>query len=114
MVVGGNIESLLLLRDPHISAYYVSECRFLHRCLFAREGLAVKDVWEAFGVDKMPVVLYSAAAQEWFRPVASFAADLVSMCMLCQILRPKTILEIGTFHGAGALHWAGNAPEAQV
>jgi predicted O-methyltransferase YrrM len=46
--------------------------------------------------------------------MASFTADLVSMCMLCQILKPRLIFEIGTFHGAGALHWAVNAPDADV
>ena len=34
--------------------------------------------------------------------------------MLCQIVQPKLIFEIGTFHGAGTLHWAANAPQADV
>jgi len=36
------------------------------------------------------------------------------MCILCQILKPQVIFEIGTLNGAGALHWAGNAPGAEV
>lgn len=114
MFMAGNIDSLLSLREPRQSAYYVTECRFLHRCIFPNGGLPVKNVWEMCGADEVPVILYNCAAPEWFRPVASFAVDLISMCMLCQILKPQVILEIGTFHGAGALHWAGNARDAQV
>jgi hypothetical protein len=114
MLLGGNIDAFLSLGDPRTAAYYVTESRFLHRCIFPNGGLPAKNVWELLGADEVPVVLYGEAAKEWFRPMASFTADLVSMCMLCQILKPKTILEIGTFRGAGTLHWAGNAPDAQV
>ena len=112
--MGANIDSMLSIRDLSNSVYFVTESRFLHRCIFPNGGLQAKNVWEVLGADEVPVTLYGDAAQEWFRPVASYSTDLVSMCMLCQILKPKTILEIGTFHGAGALHWAGNAPDAQV
>jgi predicted O-methyltransferase YrrM len=114
LFLGGNVEAFLSLGDPRTAAYYVTECRFLHRCIFPNGDLPAKNVWEALGADEVPVVLYGEAAKEWFRPMASFTADLVSMCMLCQILKPKTILEIGTLHGSGALHWAGNAPDALV
>jgi hypothetical protein len=113
MLLGGNVESLLAMGDPRTAAYYVGECRFIYKCIFPKRGLPQKPVWETFGADKVPVVLYGTPG-EWFHPVASYTADLVSMCMLCQILRPRVVLEIGTFHGAGALHWAGNAPDAEV
>jgi hypothetical protein len=114
MILGGNLESLAALRDPRRAAYYVGECRFLYKCIFPRDGFAQKPVWEAFGADRVPVVLYGGAPGEWFHAVASYTADLVSMCMLCQILKPKIIFEIGTLRGASALHWAGNAPDAEV
>jgi predicted O-methyltransferase YrrM len=114
MLLGGNVDSLLSLSDPRTAAYYVTECRFLHQCIFPNGGLPSKNIWEALGADQVPVVLYGPAAEEWFRPMASYTADLVSMCMLCQLLKPQTILEIGTFHGSGALHWAGNASQADV
>jgi hypothetical protein len=113
-ILAGNVESLSTLANPWMTAYYHAECRFLYKCLFPKAEFTQKPVWEMFGADRVPMVLYSEAAQEWFRPVASYAADLVSMCMLCQLLKPRTILEIGTFHGAGALHWAANAPDAEV
>jgi len=114
MILGANIESLGALDNPRMAAYYVSECRFLYRCIFPDHGLPQKPVWETLGADQTSVVLYGQAAKEWFRPVASFTADLVSMCMLCQVLKPRVIFEIGTFHGSGALHWAGNAVDAEV
>src|SRR5271157_976937 len=89
ILMGGNIDSLLSIRELHNSVYYMTESRFLHKCLFPDGGLPAKNVWEVFGADEVPVTLYGDAAQEWFRPVASYSVDLVSMCMLCQILKPN-------------------------
>lgn len=114
MILGGNLDSLLVLSNPRAAAQYVAESRFLYRCIFPNGNLPQKPVWEFLGGDEVPIIIYPDAAKEWFRPIASYAVDLVSMCMICQILKPKLIFEIGTFHGAGALHWAGNAPQADV
>jgi predicted O-methyltransferase YrrM len=113
-ILGGNLESLSSISNPRAVAYYHSECRFLYRCLFPKKEFIQKPVWKLFEADQVPVVIYSDAAEEWLRPVGSFTVDLVSMCMLCQILKPKVVLEIGTLRGSGALHWAGNSPEANV
>lgn len=114
-IVCANLRSLgAAMRNPRMAAYYMTECGFLYRCIFPNHDLPQKPVWEALGGEETSVVLYSHAAKEWLRPAASFTADLVSMCMICQVLRPKVIFEIGTFRGAGALHWAGNAPNAEV
>jgi predicted O-methyltransferase YrrM len=48
------------------------------------------------------------------RPVGSFTVDLLALCMICRAIKPRMIFEIGTFHGAGTMHLAANAPEAQV
>jgi predicted O-methyltransferase YrrM len=46
---------------------------------------------------------------------APFGADIVSLCLLARILKPKVIFEIGTFTGYTALHFALNTPEdAQI
>lgn len=114
VVLGTNLESLKTLNNPRMAVHFASECRFLYRSLVPVDGLPQKPVWEVFGADELSVKLYGHAAKEWFRPVSSLATDLVSMCMLCRLLNAKVIFEIGTYHGAGALHWAGNAPEANV
>jgi predicted O-methyltransferase YrrM len=116
LATGTNLDSLRMLRSPRKLAAYATECLFLRRCLYPTNDLPQRGVCEVFGVDSsIPVVLHETAASPyWLCPVASFAADLIAMCTLCQILRPKLIFEIGTFHGSGALHWASNAPEAEV
>jgi len=114
VVLGANVESLLAMKEPRKAASYIWESRFLYKCIFPNGGLTQKPVWEVFEADRVPVVLYAGGAREWFRPAASYGVDLISMCALCQILRPSTIFEIGTYRGAGALHWAGNAPDAEV
>lgn len=116
MLLGGNAEAFLAaLSSPRKAAAYATECRFLRRCMVATNGdLPHKHITDFLGVSSIPITLYDSAAGEWMREVASYTADLVAMCMLCRALRPRIIFEIGTYHGAGALHWAGNAPEAQV
>lgn len=113
-VLGGNLQTIAALGRPRMAAHYVAECRFLYRCMFPNQKLMVKPVWEALGVEEISVVLSGQATREWFRPTASFAVDLISVCMLCQILKPKVVFEIGTYRGAGALHWAANSREAQI
>lgn len=114
VVLGANLESLGSLNHPRMVANFATECRFLYHSLFPNGGLPQKPVWEALGAEQTSVTLYGKASEDWFRPVASYATDLVSMCMLCQLLKPKVIFEIGTYHGSGALHWAGNAPGAEL
>jgi hypothetical protein len=109
-----HLDSLLVLNDPRAPTRYVVESRFLYRCIFPNGNLPQKPVWELLGTNEVLVILYADAAKEWFRPVASYAVDLISMCMICQILKPKVVFEIGTFHGVGELHWAGNAQDAEV
>jgi predicted O-methyltransferase YrrM len=104
-----------LLRRPRSAVSYVSECLFIKGCMDGDGMLPQRHVWEALE-QKGPlnVTIDGEAAAEWFRRVASYTADLVSLCMLCQIIKPKTIFEIGTYHGSGALHLACNSPAADV
>ncbi len=111
---GANLASLADIARPARMAYYCSECLFLHRSLNPNGDLPQKQVWEVFGSERVPVTLCAPAAAEWFRPVASYAVDLVSLCTLCQLLQPRAIFEIGTLQGSGTLHLAANAPQAEV
>jgi predicted O-methyltransferase YrrM len=116
LATGANLDSLRMLRSPRKLATYATECLFLRRCLHSNGDLPQRGICETFGVDsQISVVVHEAAASPyWLCPIASFSTDLLAMCMLCQILRPKVVFEIGTFHGSGALHWASNAPQAEV
>jgi predicted O-methyltransferase YrrM len=74
----------------------------------ATTNMAVLGAASAF-----PVNLYPSALGDWFTKVASWQADLIALCMLCRLAKPKRIFEIGTLHGSSALQMA-NAPEAEV
>lgn len=114
-VVGGNLAAVPLWRNPRTALSYVSECMFLRGCLNGDRGLPQHNVWKALGrATAVNVTIDCNAAADWFGGNASFASDLVSLCMLCQILNPRVIFEIGTYHGSGTLHLASNSPEAKV
>jgi predicted O-methyltransferase YrrM len=114
VVMNANLSALLLLRRPREAAYYASECGFLKRALYPNRDLPQRHVYEVFGNQDLSVTILPEIAAEWMRPVGSFTADLLALCMICRAIKPKMIFEIGTFHGAGTLHLAANAPEAEV
>jgi predicted O-methyltransferase YrrM len=94
---------------------YAGECLFLNGYLDGRGILPQRPVWEVTGhAEPLSVVIDGEAAVEWFMNTASYTADLVSLCMLCKILDPKIVFEIGTLRGSGALHLALNSPNAQI
>jgi hypothetical protein len=51
------------------------------------------------------------AEASWVSPEPFFLADMVTLAMLCQAVRPRRVFEIGTFLGYTALLFAANAPE---
>ena len=118
IVWGGSLASAGLIGNPRRMVAYVTESLFLYRLMAERGDLAQVPVWKGLGQsgegDGLDVVIYPEAATEWFRDVPSYAVDLVGLCMMCKILQPKVIFEIGTLGGSGALHLAGNSPNAQV
>lgn len=115
LVWAGSPAALSFATRPREMVNYVTECLFLRRSLNPNGDLAQRTPWEAFGIkDPVPVIIDPDAAKEWFRPAASFAADLIALCALAKISHPQLIFEIGTLHGSGALHLAMNAPGAEV
>jgi predicted O-methyltransferase YrrM len=46
--------------------------------------------------------------------VPTSTADLVNLCVLARLMKPKVVFEIGTMSGSTALHLAINAPDAKV
>ena len=77
---------------------YAGECLFLNGYLDGRGILPQRPVWEVTGhAEPLSVVIDGEAAVEWFMNTALYTADLVSLCMLCKILDPKIVFEIGRF-----------------
>jgi Methyltransferase domain len=113
LLLGGNLKTVGL--SPREALNYVGECLFLDRLMHPNGDLPQKQVWEALGVSSnVNVTLCPNGAEEWFRSVASYNADIIGLCALAQILKPKVIFEIGTYQGSGATHLAANAPQARV
>ena len=115
LVWGGNVGTLSLLTHPMSAVRYASECLFVKGYLYGSGMLPQRSVWESADHTKpLDVMIDGEAAAEWFNNTASYAVDLTSLCMLCRILNPKTIFEIGTLRGSSTLHFACNSPQAQV
>jgi hypothetical protein len=117
-VVGSNLAAARFAGKPRTFARYANECLFLYGLFDRRSGLPQAAVWNGLQLpvekEQVELAVYPEAADEWFPGLASLAVDLVSLCTLCRILRPRVIFEIGTFRGAGTLHLAGNSPDAET
>lgn len=116
VVLGGNLMSLPLLRHPSRFVGYVNEALFLHRALTGAHGLPQRNVFELFPDHDSVSVQFgglrpsSLSGDTWFHPIASYTADLVALCQLCQLLQPRRVFEIGTLRGYTTLHLALNTP----
>jgi predicted O-methyltransferase YrrM len=114
-VLGGNLKTLAFLSRPREGVAYVGECLFLERMINVNGDLPQRQVWEVLNTTSdIPVALHPIGLKDWFTQVASWQADLIALCMLCRLAKPKRIFEIGTLHGSSALHMALNAPEAEI
>jgi hypothetical protein len=111
VVLGGNLISLGLITNPRRMIYNMTESVFLYKALHGKMGLPAKQVFEVLPSDNvMEIKLGNFTYGTWFWN-ASFGVDIVSLCLLCQILKPKVVFEIGTLAGYGAFHFALNTPD---
>jgi hypothetical protein len=113
MILGANLVSIPLWRNPRRFAGYASEMLFFHKTLTDTRGLPQKNVFEVLGEGDAVYDVRLALApdkEHWFHPVSSYTADIISLCMLAQIVKSLVVLEIGTLRGYTALHFALNAP----
>jgi hypothetical protein len=100
-----------------------TENLFFARTYGNGRSLVQKNVFEVFplggGVASITLANldrpWCAYGEPWFHTVASYASDIVSLCLLTKAIRPRVIFEIGTFRGYTALHFALNSdPQATV
>jgi hypothetical protein len=115
LILGGNLACLRLLTSPRWLLGYVNESLFLLRTYDASRKLEQRNVFDVLPAGTtQSVVLGSLGgrggvqAETWFHPVASYATDIVALCLLCRIVRPKMVFEIGTLRGYTAYHLALN------
>lgn len=112
VALGGNLASLSLLRDPELFLSYCLETLFLRGALSAKRGLPQKNVFEVLNGNGETAVVLGGLKQphHWFSAYPSYATDIVSLGLICQITRPRVVFEIGTLAGYTALHFALNTP----
>jgi len=84
---------------------------FFFKTLTGRRGLSQRNVADVLGQPKGPVDIRLALPGKWLAPDSSYTKDLISLCLLCRILRPQTVFEIGTLDGYTAYHLALNTPD---
>jgi hypothetical protein len=108
--MGGNLSSLALLGKPREMIAYATENLFAFRTMANRRNLPQKNVFDVFSEARFAKInLYNANGETWFRNSASYVADIVGLCLLCQAVKPKAIFEIGTLTGYTSAHMALNS-----
>ncbi|OGK86852.1 MAG: hypothetical protein A2X52_12430 [Candidatus Rokubacteria bacterium GWC2_70_16] len=90
---------------------YASEALFLLRAMQRARGLPESPVAHVLGGPEVQsITVANLHGETWFGPIGSYAIDIASLCLLCRILKPSTVFEIGTLHGFTTLHFALNTP----
>lgn len=113
VVLGANVLSLRLLTRPQLLAIYATEAIALLSRITETRGLQQRNVFDVLSPGPTSSIVLGAldqASVPWFRALSHQTVDIVSLCLLCQILAPKAVFEIGTLNGYSALHFALNSP----
>lgn len=112
VLLGANLASARMLRNPRRLVAYANDALFQYQ-LTAGRRLPTRTIFEAFPAEARDVTLVDPEGYTWLRDEAPpFTVDLISLCLLCQALRPAVVFEIGTFVGYTSLHMALNTPTA--
>jgi len=111
-MLGANLASLTLLHRPEAMIRYIADSLFLFSAMSSRRALPQKNVFEALGGDNAVSITLGSldSFDAWFWPQALYTQDIVSLCLICQIVKPKLVFEIGTLNGYTAYHCALNTP----
>lgn len=109
VIMCGNILSLTLLKKHRKLIEYIQESLFLYLTLNSRRALPQQNVFNILPCGNIEKIRLGNLKEEtWFWASSSWANDIVSLCLICQIIKPKMIFEIGTMRGYTALHFALN------
>lgn len=112
MAWGANIASVSLARNPRKMLAYVSECLALYKSSTSRRGLPERHIREILPCDDVATIRLGTlhAGDTWLRG-SSWSADIVNLCLICQLAKPRMVFEIGTLQGYTSYHFALNTPE---
>jgi Methyltransferase domain len=114
ILIGGNIRCLGGIRHPRKIAELSTQNLFLYDSAF-EIGLTKKNVKDVLPHNCFSdVKLFLDSEEFWINEMSNGAGDILSLCLIARLLRPGCVFEIGTLNGYTALHFAANAPEAEV
>jgi len=120
LLFGANVASLSMIGKPRDLFRYVGESLLLYHSIASRRGVPQKNVYEVLnptrtngcnGTAEQIVLGNLDGKGAWFQPEAAYAIDIVSLCLICRILKPKMVFEIGTLTGYTSLHFALNTDD---
>jgi hypothetical protein len=113
ILLGVNIISLSLLRNPMKMIEYISENLFLYRNLCSKSIIDKKNVFQVLSGGDLETIQLGNLRRggAWFTPLASYASDIVSLCLICKAIKPLVVFEIGTFQGYTSFHFALNTSD---
>lgn len=108
VALGANLASLRLLGDPRRLVSYTTDALFQYQ-LATGTRLPRRTVFDLFPAAERDITLADPEGYTWLRDEPPpFMIDLISLCLLCRALQPRTVFEIGTFVGYTSLHMALN------
>lgn len=112
LLLGGNAVSLALAKNPKRMLHYVSETLFLYKTFNARRGIPQKNVFDVLTAHNVEEIRLGSlqTGGTWFWSFSAFASDIVNLCLLCRLVQPRVVFEIGTLTGYTAFHFALNSP----
>jgi predicted O-methyltransferase YrrM len=115
LLAGVNLAALSMVGRPKDLVTYVGESLLLCKSLAQKRGIPQRNVYEILraddGIEQITLGNLSNGGA-WLTPVASYATDIISLCLICRMLRPKKIFEIGTLTGYTSFHFALNTPDS--
>lgn len=113
VILGGNLISLpLIVRNPQMMVVTATENLFLYKTLNSKRGIPQKNVFEVLHAhDVEDIKLGNLKGEETWFYAGSYIADIVSLCLICQIVKPKVVFEIGTLRGYTTYHFGLNTSD---
>jgi hypothetical protein len=115
LIIGGNIISLTMVLKPKRMIGYVSEILFFYKAFNSKRGLPQKNVYKVLPSENIESIKLGGFKDggTWFSQ-SSFLTDIINLSLICQIIKPKIIFEIGTFYGYTSFHFALNSPDDTI
>jgi predicted O-methyltransferase YrrM len=119
VLIGANARSLGLLRAPRSLVDYSTESLFLYKAFTTGRGLPEKNPFQVIEApNTVDITLGNlnnpALPDTWFHQIGSKAVDIVNLSLICRLVQPRVVFEIGTLFGYTTQHLALNSPAATV